>query len=153
MPYSLTELQLALMNVLWEQGEATVVDVHDALRRERRVAQSTVATLLTRLEDKGVVAHRTAERQYVYRATVSREQVRRSVVGEFAELTDRLFSGDVAGLVSQLLSTRDATPDDLARAREIIERRERELRARGGAPADAADAGDPGHERPGQERR
>lgn len=128
MAYSLTELQLAIMDVLWEQGEATVVDIHDTLRQERRVAQSTVATLLSRLEDKGVVAHRTEDRQYVYRATVSREQVRRSVVGEFSELTGRLFSGDVAGLVSQLLSTRDARAEDLARAREIIERRERELR-------------------------
>jgi BlaI family penicillinase repressor len=130
MAYSLTELQLAIMDVLWEKGEATVVDVHDALRQERRVAQSTVATLLSRLEDKGVVAHRTEDRQYVYRATVSREQVRRSVVGEFSELTERLFSGDVAGLVSQLLSTRDARAEDLARAREIIERKERELRER-----------------------
>jgi BlaI family penicillinase repressor len=130
MAYSLTELQLAIMDVLWEQGGATVVDVHDALRQERRVAQSTVATLLSRLEDKGVVAHRTEDRQYVYRATVSREQVRRSVVGEFSELTERLFSGDVAGLVSQLLSTRDARAEDLARAREIIERKERELRER-----------------------
>lgn len=131
MAYSLTELQLAIMDVLWEKGEATVAGVHDALREERRVAQSTVATLLSRLEDKGVVAHRAEDRQYVYRATVSREQVRRSVVGEFTELTERLFSGDVAGLVSQLLSTRDARPEDLARAREIIERRERELRERG----------------------
>ena len=132
MAYSLTELQLAIMDVLWEKGEATVAEVHDELRQERRVAQSTVATLLSRLEDKGVVAHRTADRQYVYRATVSREQVRRSVVGEFSELTERLFSGDVAGLVSQLLSTRDARAEDLARAREIIERRERELREKEG---------------------
>jgi BlaI family transcriptional regulator, penicillinase repressor len=128
MRYSLTELQLAIMAALWAKGEATVLDVHDALRRERRIAQSTVATLLSRLEDKGVVERREAGRQYLYRATVSEDQVRRSVVSEFTDRTDRLFSGDVAGLVSQLLSVRDVAPDDLARAREIIERRERELR-------------------------
>ncbi len=130
MQYSLTELQLAIMDVLWEKGEAPVLDIHDELRRDRRIAQSTVATLLSRLEDRGVVTHRTQDRQYLYRAAVSREQVRRSVVSEFAELTERLFSGDVAGLVSQLLSVRDANPEDLARAREIIEQRERELRER-----------------------
>lgn len=128
MIYSLTELQLAIMDVLWNRGEATVVEVHDELRATRRVAQSTIATLLSRLRDKGIVAHRTEDRQYVYRAEVSREQVRSSVVSEFSELTERLFSGDVAGLVSQLLSTRDARAEDLARAREIIERKERELR-------------------------
>lgn len=128
MNYSLTELQLAIMTVLWERGEATVVDVHDALRRERRIAQSTVATLLSRMEDKGVTTHREEGRQYVYRAAVTEDQVRRSVVSEFTELTGRLFSGDVAALVSQLLTARDVDPDDLARAREIIERRERALR-------------------------
>lgn len=130
MEYSLTELQLAIMDVLWERGEATVVDVHEALRRERRVAQSTIATLLSRLEDKGVVEHRTEDRQYVYRAAVSEEDVRRSVVGEFSELTGRLFSGDMAGLVSQLLNARDVEPEDLARARKIIKEKERTLRER-----------------------
>lgn len=128
MTYSLTELQLAIMDVLWECREATVLDIHDELRKDRRIAQSTIATLLTRLESKGVVSHRVDDRQYVYRATVSREQVRRTVVSEFSELTERLFSGDVAGLLSQLLTTRDAKPEDLARAREIIEQKERELR-------------------------
>lgn len=129
MSYSLTELQLAIMAVLWEMGEATVVEVHDVLRRERRIAQSTVATLLSRLEEKGVVEHRTEGRLYVYRATVTEDQVRRSVVSEFTDLTDRLFSGDVAGLVSHLLTAREVDPDDLKRAREIIERQEQALRA------------------------
>jgi len=128
MDYSLTQLQLAIMDALWELGEATVIELHDRLRTERRVAQSTVATLLSRLREKGVVEHRTADRQYVYRATVTREQVRHSIVGEFAGLTERLFAGDVASLVSQLLRARDVDPDDLARAREIIAQREQELR-------------------------
>lgn len=128
MTYSLTELQLAIMEVLWEEGEATVLATHDYLRKDRRIAQSTVATLLSRLEAKGVVLHRVEDRQYVYSATVTREQVRRSVVSEFSDLTERLFSGDVAGLVSQLLTTRDAQPEDLARARQIIEEKERALR-------------------------
>lgn len=132
MNYSLTELQLAIMTVLWERGEATVVDVHEELRRERRVAQSTVATLLSRLEDKGVLAHREEGRQYVYRAIVSEDQVQRTIVGEFTELTERLFSGNVAGLVSQLLTAQDVDADDLARAREIIERKERVLREKKG---------------------
>ena len=128
--YALTELQLAIMDVLWKQSEASVLDIHDALRAERRVAQSTVATLLARLEDKGVVAHRAEGRQYLYRALVTADEVRRSVVADFAAFAERLFPGDVAGLVSQLLSVRDAEPEDLARARAIIEEKERELRGR-----------------------
>ena len=128
MDYSLSELQLAIMDVLWERQEATVLDVHDELRKERRIAQSTVATLLSRMENKGVVSRRAEDRRHVFYATATREQVRRTVVSEFSELTERLFSGDVAGLISQLLTTRDARPEDLARAREIIEEKERALR-------------------------
>ena len=128
MSYSLTELQLAIMTVLWERGEAGVIDIHDALRGQRRLAQSTVATLLVRLEDKGVVEHRVEGRQYIYRAAVSADQVKRSVVQEFAELSRGLFPSDLAGLVQHLISSRDVDPDDLARVRELIEEKERTLR-------------------------
>ena len=132
MTFSLTELQLMIMTVLWEKREATVLDIHDALRNERRIAQSTVATLLSRMDEKGVVTRREDGRQYLYSAAVTPEQVRRSVVSEFAGLTEKLFSGDVASLVSQLLSVKNANPEDLARAREIIEAREKELKEQGG---------------------
>ena len=128
MQHSLTPLQLAIMEVLWEREEATVIEVHDALREERRIAQSTVATLLSRLEAKGVLTRRTDERQHVFRAAVTEQQVRRSMVSEFAALTEGLFGGDFAGLMSQLLSARDVDPDDLARARAIIEQKEKQLR-------------------------
>lgn len=130
MSYSLTELQLALMRVLWERSEATVVEVQEALEPERRLAQSTVATLLSRLEKKGVLSHRVEGRQYVYRAVVSEAEVRRSMVRELGVLARRLFQGDVAALVSHLLTAQDVAPGDLSRVRELIEARERELNRR-----------------------
>jgi BlaI family penicillinase repressor len=128
MSYVLTELQLAILKVVWERGEATVLELHDALRQERRIAQSTVATLLTRMEKKGLVGHRAQGRQYVYRALVDESQVRRSVVADFAELAGRLFEGDVATMVSHLLTASEVEERDLARIRDIIERREAELK-------------------------
>ena len=132
MPFSLTELQLMIMTVLWAKNEATVLDIHDALRIERRIAQSTVATLLSRMEEKGVVKRREDGRQYLYSAAVTPAEVRHSVVSEFSGLTQKLFSGDVASLVSQLISMNESDPDDLARARKIIEEKERELKEKGG---------------------
>jgi BlaI family penicillinase repressor len=128
--YSLTELQLALMRVLWERNEATVVEVQEALEPERPLAQSTVATLLSRLEKKGLLSHRVERRQYVYRPAVSEADVKRSMVGQFAELADGLFQGDVAALVSHLLTAQDVAPGDLARVKALIEARERELKGR-----------------------
>lgn len=131
MSYSLTELQLAMMKVLWGRGEVSVLDLHDALRAERKIAQSTVATLLTRMEKKGLVTHRQDGRQYLYRALVTEGQVRRSVVAEVSGLFGRLFEGDVTEMVNHLLRESEVEADDLARLRQMLQQREAELK--GGA--------------------
>ena len=117
----LGELQLAVMRVLWQKSRAAVAEVHEALE-PRGLALTTVATVLTRLEKAGLVAHRAAGRHYMYRPLVSEEQVRRSMV---SALADRLFEGDVAALVSHLVSAREIEPGDLARVKRLIEERER----------------------------
>jgi predicted transcriptional regulator len=81
-PVQLTELQLEIMRVLWTRGEATVADICRALESDRELALTTVATLLSRLEKRGVVSHETRARQFVYRALVSEAEVRHSMVHE-----------------------------------------------------------------------
>ena len=120
----LTELQLALLRVLWTRQEATVAEVVDALRPERELAPTTVATLLSRLEKRRVVSHTTRARQYVYRARVSETAVRASMVNG---LTETLFGGDVTALMSHLLDARSVRPGDLTRVRELISRAEAAL--------------------------
>src|SRR5512143_1144068 len=66
--HQLTELQIGLLRVLWDRGEATVAEICDALRPSRALAPTTVATLLSRLERRGVVRHRTVSRQFIYAA-------------------------------------------------------------------------------------
>ena len=114
----LTELQLALMEVLWKKGEATVAEVHETLLEGRGLAMTTVATLLSRLEKRGIVVHHSEGRQYVYGPLVSRDVVCDSMV---SALTDRLFSGDVTALMSHLLTASAISPGDLARVRRMIE--------------------------------
>lgn len=115
--HQLTALQLSILRVLWEKGEATVTDVWEALHAERGLAQTTLATMLSRLEQKGVVTHRTQLRQFVYRALVSEPEVRHSMV---SELTSRLFEGNVPALVSHLLNAQDVSPGDRKRIREML---------------------------------
>ena len=119
---ALTDLQIELMRVLWARGEATVAQVHRDLAATRELAQPTVATLLSRLEKKGAVAHRTEGRQFVYRAAVSEAEVRRSMVGQIADV---LFRGDVPELIHQLLAERRVSAQDLAQVRRMIEEKER----------------------------
>lgn len=117
-PHELTELQITILRHLWQRGEATVSEVWDELHRERGLAQTTVATLLTRLERRGVVARRADNRQYLYRALVSEAEVRQSMV---SELTERLFAGDVTALVNHLLESQEIAPGDLSRLRAMID--------------------------------
>jgi BlaI family transcriptional regulator, penicillinase repressor len=119
---ALSELQIALMRVLWRRGETSVSDVAAALAEERGLKYTTVATLLSRLEKRGVVKQRREGRQLVYRALVSEPQVRRSMV---ADLIGSLFGGDARELVAHLVSESDIAPGDLDRVRKRLAKSER----------------------------
>lgn len=123
----LTALQLEVFKVLWSRPEATVVEIQHALIATRPLAQTTIATLLSRMEKRGLVAYRTVGRQYVYRAVLEERDARRHAV---AEVTKGLFAGDVTAMVSQLLSAQELRPGDLARVRALIDAKEQELQKR-----------------------
>ncbi|MBK6938980.1 MAG: BlaI/MecI/CopY family transcriptional regulator [Planctomycetes bacterium] len=128
--YELGDLQLAIMAVLWERGEATTNDVHTALHPSRGLAPTTIATMLQKLEKKGVVTHRAEGRQFVYSATIAREDVRRSMVGA---LLDRLFQGDGTALVNHLLEAGDVDADELRRLKAQIQSGKRGRKSHGDA--------------------
>jgi predicted transcriptional regulator len=120
--HTLGDLQHAIMAVLWGRGEATTAEVHEALHTERPLAFTTIATMLRKMEDKGVVAHRAFGRQFVYRPTVSEDQVRRSMVGE---LVERLFAGDPKALVAHLVSEHEIDGEELETLRKQLGRERR----------------------------
>jgi BlaI family transcriptional regulator, penicillinase repressor len=113
----LSELQLELMRVLWQRGEASVGEVAEALAPSRGLAHTTIATLLTRLAARGAVEARREGRQLMYRAVVSEPQVKRSMVGT---LIQRLFSGDPNALLAHLVAETDTAHGDLARVQALL---------------------------------
>src|SRR6185436_20157519 len=113
----LTDLQIAVLRLLWDQGELTVAQIWEQLYDERKLAQTTVATIVARLQRRRILARRTRDLQFVYRALVTEADVQHSMV---SELTERLFAGDVTALVSHLLSARDISPGDVARLRKMM---------------------------------
>jgi BlaI family penicillinase repressor len=108
--HRLGDLQLAIMQVLWSRKEATSSEVHAALFEEHGLAPTTIATMLRKMEDKGVVAHRTEGRGFIYRPAVGERQIQRTMVGE---LIGRLFQGDPAALVNHLLVEGEIDWDEL----------------------------------------
>ena len=117
--HTLGELQHAIMAVLWERGEAATAEVHEALQG-RGLAPTTIATMLRKMEDKGVVSHRSVGRQFLYRPAVSEDQVRRSMVGE---LVERLFAGDPKALVAHLVSEHEIDAEELRELRRRLGRK------------------------------
>ena len=134
--YGLTELQLAILHVLWRRGEATSREVREALMPSRSLALTTVATLLSRLEKKGVLDHRRQGRAHVFRPTVTQSEVRKNMVRELAQ---NLFDGKPSQLVSHLLISANLEADEVRYMRQALD--EAAVRGRhsampeGGAPA------------------
>ena len=119
----LGDLQSAIMRVLWQRDEASVSEVHSALQEQRGLAPTTIATMLKKMEAKGVVTHRIDGRQFVYRPTVSATDVRRSMV---SELVGRVFEGNPAALVSHLMSEQGISREDLEEIRRLLAEHEGE---------------------------
>ncbi|MEJ2190462.1 MAG: BlaI/MecI/CopY family transcriptional regulator [Acidobacteriota bacterium] len=116
--YTLGERQHAIMQVLWERKAATVAEVHQALLPARGLAPTTIATMLRKMEGKGVVSHRVEGRHFVYQPTVSEEEIQSSMLGE---LLDRLFAGDPAALVAHLVADRGIDDEEIKRLRGLLD--------------------------------
>jgi predicted transcriptional regulator len=114
----LSDLQLAVIRVLWDKGEASASEVQLAMKRSRPLAITTVSTLLARLEKKGIVSHRSAGRTFVYRARVSELDMRRKAI---SGVIRNLFRGNPSEVVGQILSERDVGEEDLERMRRMIQ--------------------------------
>ena len=120
--HTLGDLQLAIMRVLWEAGEASASQVHQALH-DRGLAPTTIATMLRKMDEKGVVAYRVDGRQYIYRPTVAQRDVTRTMVGEVVQ---RLFKGNAAALVSHLINEQEVDATELEALKRLIEARQEE---------------------------
>ena len=114
--HRLGDLQLRILQALWAGGPASVADVHAAVGGD--LAYTTVATMLRKMEGRGLVAHREAGRRFIYETAVRQDQVTHGIADR---LVDRLFHGSLTGAVSHLLETRDVDPDELENLERLIQ--------------------------------
>ena len=116
---TLTDVELRLMTVIWDNGPSTVGEVQKALPKKDRVAYTTVLTMMRVLEEKGYLDHEQRGRAFVYRPLVERDAAQRKGV---SHLVGRLFDGSPGALVLNVLENEKLSAEDLARLRELIER-------------------------------
>src|SRR5437899_12575457 len=123
----LTSQELEIMKVVWRSGASTFRDVYETLLEHRKIAYTTVMTMMNILEQKGHLKKAQKDRAYVYQATRPQKQVIRGMVREFV---DRVFNGAAEPLLLHLVEDRHVSEQDL----EDIRRMLREKRNSGETP-------------------
>lgn len=98
------------MKVVWERESVTVRDVYEALLKKRKVAYTTVMTMMKILEQKKYLKKSQSERAYVYRAAQPKRQVIGAMVKEFV---NRVFNGSAEPLLVHLVEEHNLSPKDL----------------------------------------
>ena len=113
-PLTIPDSELDVLKVLWDRGQATVREVLETLRSAgRQWSYATVATLLDRLETKGVITSDRSELAFVYKPTITTHEVRQKRLNS---LVDKLYEGEPGLLVLHLLKSH---PLDASQAEEV----------------------------------
>ena len=119
----LTEQELEIMKIVWELGSATVRDVYEALRKRRKIAYTTVMTMMGILQQKKHLDRKLEDRAYVYEPRQPRDQVIHSMVREFV---NRVFDGSAQPLLVHLVEDRRVSQQDLKEITRMIKKSAKE---------------------------
>jgi BlaI family penicillinase repressor len=115
---TLTPQELEIMKLVWQREDATVRDIYEAVLRHRKIAYTTVMTMMRILETKGYLKKRCQDRAFVYRPAHPKNQVIGSMIREFM---DRVFNGSAEPLLVHLVKTRRIREKDLQKIARMIE--------------------------------
>ena len=112
-----TEAELAILNILWSTGPATVREVHDALSA-KQTGYTTVLKQMQVMAEKGLLERSERFRSHVYGAAIPKEQTQRQLAGN---LLHRAFDGSAKNLVLGALSAQKVSSKELAEIRKILD--------------------------------
>ena len=117
----LTVQELEIMKIVWRSGASTVRGVYEDLLERRKIAYTTVMTMMNILEQKGYLKKTQKDRAHVYQATRPQKQVIRGMVREFV---DRVFNGSAEPLLVHLMEDRRLSEKDLEEIQRMVRRKE-----------------------------
>jgi predicted transcriptional regulator len=107
---TLTGQELEIMKIVWDRESVTVRDVYEALLEHRKVAYTTVMTMMKILEQKKYLKKTQADRAYVYRPA----QPKRQVIGDMVrDFVNRVFNGSAEPLLVHLVEEHNLSQEDL----------------------------------------
>jgi BlaI family transcriptional regulator, penicillinase repressor len=109
--------ELEIMKVIWQLGPATVRDVYEDLLKRRKIAYTTVMTMMKILEQKGYLKKSDKDRAFVYRPARPQRQVINGMVKEFI---NRVFNGSAEPLLLHLVEEKGLSPEEISEIRRLI---------------------------------
>src|SRR5215813_12423443 len=118
----LTDQELEIMKIVWRKGSVTVRDVYEELLSRRRIAYTTVMTMMGILEQKGHLNKSADERAYVYTPAQPQREVVGNMVHDFLK---RVFNGSAKPLLLHLVEDKKLSPDELDEIRKLLKEKRR----------------------------
>jgi predicted transcriptional regulator len=116
---TLTDQELEIMKIVWELETATVRDVYETILKRRRIAYTTVMTMMKILETKGYLKKSQEDRAYVYRPAQPKQNVIRGMVRDFV---NRVFNGSAEPLLVHLVEEKGLSEKELAEIARLARR-------------------------------
>jgi BlaI family transcriptional regulator, penicillinase repressor len=116
----LTPLESDVMRAVWDKGPCPVETVHQVVSRKRDLKETSVRTILRRLEQKGYLKHQEQGRAYVYRAV---EPARSLAARAVRQIVDSFCKGSVEELVSGMVEARVLSNEELERLEQYVRER------------------------------
>lgn len=113
----LTEVELEMMTLLWRLGEGSVHQVLEALPQQRRLAYTSVSTILRILEQKGFLKSRKAGREHIYTPLLSKDLYEAKSLNH---MVNKVFEGTPSLLVQRLLETEDLPKSEIEKIRAML---------------------------------
>jgi BlaI family penicillinase repressor len=114
---TLTPQELEIMKLVWQRDTATVRDVYEALLERRKIAYTTVMTMMKILETKGYLKKRRQDRAFLYRPAHPKSQV---IGGMIREFIDRVFNGSAEPLLVHLVKEHQLRDKDLQKIMRMM---------------------------------
>ncbi len=115
---TLTPQELEIMKLVWERDTATVRDIYELLLKRRKVAYTTIMTMMKILETKGYLKKRLQDRAFVYQSAHPKSHV---IGGMIREFVDRVFNGAAEPLLVHLVKSRGLSEKDLQKIIRMVE--------------------------------
>ena len=113
-----TEVELAILKILWSRKQATAREIHNELSIDRETNYSTTVKMLSVMLEKGIVSRDDSCRPQLFRAAKTQTSTQGRML---KHLIDKAYDGSSASLVMQALSSKRASKEELAQIREILD--------------------------------